>query len=311
MEAQFAAASCFKIKIMSNKQSLLKIGIIYDGNYFYHVSNYYNYDHRRKSRISVAGLHEFIKHQVAHEEHTDEKYCRIVDAHYFRGRLSAYEAAQKGETLYYERVFDDILMSENITTHYLPVTYVQGRREEKGIDVWLALEAFELCMYKEFDILVLIAGDGDYTPLVRKINALGTRVMVLGWEFEYTASNGMRFVTRTSSDLKHECTYSIAMQQIMDDPDLQGETLIENLFVRKESIPIEVPEDADEDELFGEILSIKAGYGFIRFPPNNVFFHFSSLKNVEFNNLREGDKVGFKSGLNEKGENIASTVRLV
>jgi uncharacterized LabA/DUF88 family protein/cold shock CspA family protein len=296
---------------MDNKKSLLKIGIIYDGNYFYHVSNYYNYDHRRKSRISVAGLHEFIKHQVAHEEGSDEKYCRIVDAHYFRGRLSAYEASQRGEQLYYERVFDDILMGEGVTTHYLPVAYNQGRREEKGIDVWLALEAFELCMYKRFDILVMIAGDGDYTPLVRKINALGTRVMVLGWEFEYTASNGMRFVTRTSSDLQHEATYAITMQQIIDDPELQNEPLIENLFVRKESTPVETPPDADDDELFGEVLSLKAGYGFIRFPPNNVFFHFSSLKNIEFNSVREGDKVGFKFGVNEKGDNIATSVRII
>jgi uncharacterized LabA/DUF88 family protein/cold shock CspA family protein len=296
---------------MEDKQKLLKIGIIYDGNYFYHVSNYYNYDHRRKSRISVAGLHEFIKKQVAHEEGTHHKFCRIVDAHYFRGRLSAYEASQRGETLYYERVFDDILMSEGVATHYLPVTYNQGRREEKGIDVWLALEAFELCMYKRFDILVLIAGDGDYTPLVRKINALGTRVMVLGWEFEYTASNGMRFVTRTSVDLQHECTYPVAMQAIIDDPEVQHDPLIENLFVRKEAIPVIAPEDADEDENFGEILSMKAGYGFIRFPPNNVFFHFSSLQNIEFNNLRDGDKVGFKFGVNEKGDNIATSVRVI
>jgi uncharacterized LabA/DUF88 family protein/cold shock CspA family protein len=296
---------------MPESKKLLKIGIIYDGNYFYHVSNYYNYDHRRKSRISVAGLHNFIKHQVAHEEDSEVKLCRIVDAHYFRGRLSAYEASQKGETLYYERVFDDILMAEGIATHYLPVNYVQGRREEKGIDVWLALEAFELCMYKRFDILVLIAGDGDYTPLVRKINALGTRVMVLGWEFEYTASNGLRFVTRTSADLQHECTYPIMMPNIIDAPHRQNDPLIENLFVRREATPIETPEDADEDENFGEILSLKGGYGFIRFQPNNVFFHFSSLKNTEFNLLHEGDRVGFKFGVNDKGDNIATAVRLL
>ncbi len=41
------------------------------------------------------------------------------------------------------------LMSEGVTTHYLPLRNFGGRREEKGIDVWLALEAFELAIYKK------------------------------------------------------------------------------------------------------------------------------------------------------------------
>ncbi len=41
------------------------------------------------------------------------------------------------------------------------------------------VEAFELAIYKQFNVLALIACDGDYVPLVRKLNTLGTRVMVL------------------------------------------------------------------------------------------------------------------------------------
>src|ERR1700745_3625330 len=80
-----------------------------------------------------------------------------------------------------DRIFDDVLMREGIATHYLPL----GPRGEKGIDVWLALEACELAIYKRFNVLVLIACDSDCIPLVRKVNTLGTRVMVVGWDFEY------------------------------------------------------------------------------------------------------------------------------
>ena len=41
---------------------MIKIGVFYDGNYFLHVSNYYNYDHPRQRRLSITGLHKFIKH---------------------------------------------------------------------------------------------------------------------------------------------------------------------------------------------------------------------------------------------------------
>ena len=42
---------------------LLRIGIFYDGNYFYHVSNYYCYGHPRKSRLSIPGIHEVLRRQ--------------------------------------------------------------------------------------------------------------------------------------------------------------------------------------------------------------------------------------------------------
>lgn len=161
---------------------LTRIGVFYDGNYFLHVSNYYNYSHERRSRISISGLHAFIRRQVAEEEGVNERLCQIVDAHYFRGRLNAHEANQRGNQLFYDRLFDDILMSEGVVTHYLPVKTYQGYRQEKGIDVWLALEAFELAQYKKFDVVVLITSDGDYVPLIRKLNTLGSRIMVLSWD---------------------------------------------------------------------------------------------------------------------------------
>ena len=86
--------------------------------------------------------------------------------------------------LYNERLFDDVLMRDGIITHYLPIKTLQsGVKQEKGIDVWLALEAFELSFYKRFNVLVLIASDGDYTPLIRKLNTLRneSHALVLGF----------------------------------------------------------------------------------------------------------------------------------
>ena len=127
--------------------------------------------------------------------------AKIVDSHYFRGRLNATEAQQRGSVLYYDRVFDDILMSSGVTTHYSPLRSGSGgRKGEKGIDVWFALEAYESATLRSLDVVVLIASDGDYVPLVRKLHALGTKVVVLAWDFEFTTDNGSQRVTRTSQD---------------------------------------------------------------------------------------------------------------
>lgn len=302
---------------------LTKIGVFYDGNYFLHVSNYYNYDHPQRRRLSIAGLHQFIEARVAMEEEQPLSRCKIVDSHYFRGRLNATEAQQRGSALYYDRVFDDILMSSGVTTHYSPLRSSNGRKGEKGIDVWFALEAYEQTMLRQFDVVVLIASDGDYVPLVRKINSLGCRVMIVGWDFEFTTDNGTEMITRTSQDLLREASYPLPMSDIIDRPSGEDEArLVDGLFVsekksrngeeEKESpqeIIYETPTEGEVgQQMESEIFSLKGGYGFIKYPPNNLFFHHTNVKNVQFEDLLEGDPVEFVLTHSDKGKLVAKEV---
>jgi len=293
---------------------LTRIGVFYDGNYFFHVSNYYHYSHSRRARISVGGLHEFVRHQVAESEGSDVKYCHIVDAHYFRGRPRAFEAEQRG-VLLRERAFDDVLVREGVVTHYLPL----GPGGEKGIDVWLALEAYELAIYKRFDVSVLVACDGDYLPLVRKLNTLGTRVMLMGWDFEWTDRNGEERQTRTAQVLLDEVTYPIMMHPLIDDRARRTDQLVNGLFMPQKEIKaaVAVPTaalsnlpESPRPEIgqvssglhSGTILTLKGGFGFIR-PESggSVFFFHAEVTNADFNELREGDRVRYRHGQNERG----------
>jgi len=305
---------------MSEGQNkLTRIGVFYDGNYFLHVSNYYAYHHERRSRISIAGLHEFVRYKISAEEDKDVHLCQIVDAHYFRGRLSAQEASNEGNRLFYDRLFDDILMMEGVTTHYLPVRTIQGYRQERGIDVWMALEAFELTLHKQFDVVVLIASDSDFVPLVRKLHTLGVRVMLLAWDYEYFDEEGRRRSTVTSQELWEEVTYPVAMQELIEEGDDESSFPIVRLFVerkRQAYVPDAVVENIEIEEN-GEprtstVFSLKDGYGFVAYPQtNNLFFHHSFLIDTDFNDLREGDTVEFTLSRNDRGVPIARNVKLI
>jgi len=286
------------INYTNEKSKLLRIGIFYDGNYFSHVSNYYMYEHPRKSRISVSGLHRFIVHEISKAEGVSSERCRIVDAHYFRGRLSALEAQQRN-ALFRERQFDEVLMREGIVSHFLPLS----TGGEKGIDVWLALEALELAIHKRFDVVVLIAGDGDYLPLVRKLNTLGTRVCVLGWDFQYTDNHGNKRQTRTAQTLLNEANYPILMNVLIEDRARKSDPLINDLFLSATNYTASLDKSKPKSQLSGTVQAIKEGYGFIR-PENggeNLFFHYSDLVDVELFDLNEGDKVCFELGENDRG----------
>lgn len=310
----------------SNQPQIVRIGVFYDGNFLYRVSSYYKYGHEKKRRLSMPGLQEFIRDVVAQQEHVDVRYCQIIAAHYFRGRVSARELESR-QLLYYERVFDDVLMSAGILTHYLPLRH----GGEKGIDVWLALEAFELTQSKQFDVVVLIAGDSDFLPLLPKLYSLGARVMVLGWNVSTTDLDGNRQESVTSRQLLDAATYPVLMHEIIDDPTRQDDPLIADLFVEPrqevgeptidlgsdaepvpfaDKTPVTLPIKSMKRQK-GTILQLKNVFGFIESPnyPNNVFFHELDLVGCTLNDLSVGMPVSFDVEIGPKGP-CAKKVRI-
>ena len=91
---------------------ILRIGVFYDGGFFHHISNYYRYAHPRKQRISVPGLHEFIRVHAAECEGIDPAYSHIVDAHWYTCEV---DVAEKRALLHLD------------WTVTLPVKYQDGK----------------------------------------------------------------------------------------------------------------------------------------------------------------------------------------
>jgi uncharacterized LabA/DUF88 family protein/cold shock CspA family protein len=295
----------------------VKVGVFYDGSYFTHVSNYYNYVHSHRRRLHIGGLHEFVKHMVAEREGTRPSLCHIIDAHFFRGRFTAREANEKPNQLYYDRVFDDVLMYNNVQTHYLPVKDQQGRKREKGVDVLMALETYELCMLKRYDVVALVASDGDHVPLVRKLHALGCKTMLLGWDFEFTdQETGELQTTKTSTDLWNEVSFPLPMHDLIDEGLKEDDEVIRDLFVVRDTVRETDGEVADrpapvlvDDERHrSTIMSLMNGYGFIRYPDNNLFFRYDDLQEVTFDQLRVSDEVEFNVAVNNKGQRVARNI---
>ncbi|MCL2069414.1 MAG: NYN domain-containing protein [Treponema sp.] len=208
------------------KKAVSRIGIYYDGYYFYKVSNFYKFDHQRQARISISGLHNYICNEVAARLNTDIANCKVVEAHYFRGRSTK---TGNEKAIVGERYFEDALTREGVDLHYLPLMRgVNNELKEKGIDVSLALDAYKKAVARSIDILVLIAGDGDYLPLVRELQTMAASmdVMLLCWDFETTTGE----VTMSSQDLLEEAKYPIQMANVIDDRLNLKNPIISGLF---------------------------------------------------------------------------------
>lgn len=303
--------------------TITRIGLFIDGGYFSHVSTYYRYHHEGGNFLSLAGVKELIRHRIADLEGSSADRCRVVESHYYRGRISAKDA-QERNLLFGERVFDDALLYSGVETHYRPVS--QGK--ERGIDVLLALEAYHMTVTKGLDVCVLFAGDGDFIPLVRKLHGLGTRVMVLGFNLQTLGNDGKPLATRCSFHLLQEASYPVMLSEEIDMTPAGDHALLDAIFLPRhenqeglgvsklsplpygERIPnaeATEPEnkEADSNALrwTGHVCYLQESFGFLLRDGDNkrFFFHQSDLVDLTYQELSDGLGVNFLASSNERG----------
>ncbi|MBH9552117.1 NYN domain-containing protein [Inhella gelatinilytica] len=306
--------------------SVCRIAVFYDGTYFNKVSNYYLYQHERRARLSLKGIHDFVCAEVARLEGAHLSRCQVVDASYFRARLTA-PMAQERDRLYGERMFEDMLVRADVNLYQQHVTVLaDGSFEERRVDVWMALEAYEAAVLKRYDVVVLLTGDGDFVPLVRKLTGLGTRVMLLGWDFSFERE-GKLHRTQVSHALLERATYPVMMGEVIEQR--RDEALINGLFFARApefsprpaapqaaltAAPAPTPEELDADERPGVLANWFAdkGYGFIRptLGGDNLFFHVSELVEGDALDLQPQSAVSYHMVQGDRGP-VAKQVRLL
>ncbi|WP_428561088.1 MAG: NYN domain-containing protein [Solidesulfovibrio sp. DCME] len=206
------------MKIDSGNQ-ILRVAVFYDGTFFLKVSDYYRFKHGIARFIDFPGLENFIINTVArHESIRDIGSCKIIESHFFRGRMTEFQLREvkkdQNDAFMFmrkERLIDELLMRNNTVIHSyeLRKDFYTEKFKEKGIDVWLALEAYDLAVHKKFDILVLFAGDEDYVPLVRKVNSLATKVAVMAFDIEFEDDLGKTRKIKSSMRLIDEASFTI------------------------------------------------------------------------------------------------------
>ncbi|MDE7413116.1 MAG: NYN domain-containing protein [Muribaculaceae bacterium] len=188
----------------------ISVGVFIDGGYYAKINRALKAQDR--SIIRVRSLFDYICARLSMEEGVHVSDCQITEAHYFRGRFRVKEAYDK-HLLYNERKFEDTLIENDVIFHYKHLREVErdGQTEvvEKGVDVWFALEAYELATFRKFDYVVLITGDADHEMLVRKLKALKIKTVLLTWN--------LTDVDATSSLLREEAGHHWELSDIIEE----------------------------------------------------------------------------------------------
>lgn len=225
---------------------IVRIGVFYDGTWFAYLSDFYATAHRRAARISLDGLHDAVRWYVHTETGRPLDECVVAEAHYARGRIETPAAS-----------FDAALAAAGVVRHDLPL--VGGK--EKGVDVQLALEAWDRAMTVPLQWVVLLTGDADFTPLVTRLSERGVHVVVP--VVDVPAVEAPAWTPRTAAPLRAATHFTPGFDTLFEPAD-QADYPLRRAFVRS-SEAVASPVGAPRGRRRGTVATWKSGqsHGFI------------------------------------------------
>ena len=195
---------------------IYSIGLFIDGGYYMKINEALDGKHLR---LNLKNLTNYIRKCISEHYQVPKEDSLVTESHYFQGRFNFHDAKEK-KLLESDRQFEDKLIENDVVFHFKHIREVKSDENptkkvvrEKGIDVWFALETFELALYRDFDFVVLITGDTDHEMLARKIKALKKPVVMVSWT--------LNDKTQSGKYLREEVTYHIDLAAITEaDPDV-------------------------------------------------------------------------------------------
>lgn len=198
------------------------VGVFIDGGYYAKINE--ALESSCRANVNVSALMDFIRKEISNISGAPLMDCHITESHYFRGRYRVNDASSK-HLLFCERKFEDSLIENDVIFHYKHLREIQKGNMltviEKGVDVWFALEAYELALFRKFDYVVLITGDADHEMLIRKLKALKINVLLLTWNVSENNT------TSTAKLLKEEaCVHMELSSLVAKNPQLFNELCV-------------------------------------------------------------------------------------
>jgi uncharacterized LabA/DUF88 family protein len=190
-----------------------------DGYYFYKIYNHYL---TQKTVFNIEKFIDFIRYEISRYLGISMDQCEANDVHFYIGGVAdTYGQKRLEKALVNARLGNNIHRSRLIPT--------RDGEKEKGVDGRLMLDAYKNAVAKKYDVLVLIAGDADFVPLVDDIRELNIPVFLVCWEEKATQ-------TATAMDLINSVTHALLMNEILQSK-IQKNPFVKDLLGAESVVP--------------------------------------------------------------------------
>ncbi len=267
--------------------SPLRAGVFIDGTYFGIVNKHYQDLPGLQKPIDHAGLLSFLQRQTAELLSVTRDGLTITRRHMYLG-------LPLGASISNMRWQQEAMLKVDIDLQHFPIKNNGGGiAKEQGVDVALAWDAgYES---SKLDVYILITGDGDFIPLVDKLQSIGKKVILAYWHVGSEPGK----TSRTNTDLIRSATHSVNMRQKIEVGLASGDKHICKIFGPNHQIPEAKPKKNGALEIFeGVILSQTTTGGRIRKIPignkkRTLVFFKEEVEGAPFKHFEPDRKVQF------------------
>lgn len=235
----------------------VRVMVFYDGNFFKQGQIFFRYKEKR-GLFRLQQLHTLFEKYVASKSKSPLDVTKVVAAHYYDGRLTT--NAANDDLLAKDRDFEMALITAGIIPHYLPVKETERPSggislAQKGVDVELAIDVLDLAYADRYDVAILVTGDADFVPLVRKITSLNKHALIAHYSIDsWTDANGKkRSGTYCSSALIEAASWSLNFNQLVLDSDWKSD--VQSLFFKPKTAESVIAQSTDPANVMARLTS--------------------------------------------------------
>jgi len=194
-----------------------------DGFSFKRISDFYKYEHDRRSRLNVGAMEAYLRYEIERrlEWESDFEHLKI-EKHYYHPGESPQRSRIKDALLNFEKSLTDF----GYAVHYSQTANIGRSKPNGGMFAdWVI--ANEL---RKYDIFVLFSTQGQYANILWQTKQCKIPSMLIGWESSCRNSTGEISYWKTDKSLIKYASIYCPLERMLNLPS-RKHPLADAMFV--------------------------------------------------------------------------------
>jgi len=189
-----------------------------DGFTFKRISDFYKYEHKRHSRLSIAAMETFLRYEI------ERRFGWKSDPEHLEIEKHFYHPNENPETACYRLEVEDALLrfEKALTDFGYNIHYARYGRgntinpkpNENIYSDWLIAKQL-----RKYNAFALFSTQGQYLHLLRQTKRCEIPIVLIGWDGACINSSGQPSVWKTDKDLIGCANAYCPLERILNLPD--------------------------------------------------------------------------------------------
>jgi hypothetical protein len=169
-----------------------------DGFSFKRINDFYRYEHKRHSRLSIAAMETYLRYEITRRlDWSCDQEKLDIEKHFYHPSENPQKTFYRNDVK--ERIlkFERKLIECGYNVHYSQKTNALKPKPNKNIFTdWVIAKAL-----RKYDIFILLTTQGQYASIFRQAKRCKIESLLIGWDSPCKNSGGRDSKWKTDKNL--------------------------------------------------------------------------------------------------------------